>query len=104
MEQLMNKVLAMKPADRVAFAHGLMMNLEKSKDITQWQFWERQTVKEIMEENLSNRRATEAEVDKVMAITNSAWNNEAQMQNDWNKFSDLLAKTMRKNGINDAKA
>ncbi len=82
----------MKREDRVALAHGLLMELEKAEDITCWNFWERQTVKEIALENI-NGKISEAELTGLMGRLNKEWDSLAQ--HDWEKFSDNLNKHLK---------
>jgi hypothetical protein len=92
MEHIIAKIMKMKREDRVALAHGLLMELEKAEDITCWNFWERQTVKEIALENI-NGKISEAELTGLMGRLNKEWDSLAQ--HDWEKFSDNLNKHLK---------
>ena len=79
--------MRMPHADRVALAHGLLMELEKAGSITCWNFWERETVKEIVDERITGE-CTEADLDGIMGRLNKEWDN--QSQEDWSNFTDKV--------------
>ena len=89
MEKLMAQIMKMKQQDRVAFAHGLLMNLEKSGDITCWNFWEKETVREIANEGVETE-ITDEDLAGLMGRLNREWDGLAQ--DDWQTFSDRLNK------------
>lgn len=78
--------------DRVAVAHGLLMELEKAGDITCWNFWERETVKEIIEENCTGE-CSSFELEGIMQRLNEEHNGLSQP--DWNGISDRIAKHVK---------
>ena len=85
----------MPSADRIALAHGLLMNLEKSGDITCWNFWERETVKELIEES-TDKTCQPEDLKGVMGRLNKE--HDSLTQKDWEEFSariDKHTKAMR---------
>ena len=96
MEKLMKQVLAMSEEDRIAFAHGLLLNLEKQELIANWQFWEKDTIKELLEQDL-DRDIDPSEVSKVIASLNAEWLTLAQK--DWDAFTNTLSKHRNKVGL-----
>lgn len=92
MEHIINKIMNMKREDRVALAHGLLMELEKSGDITCWNFWERQTVKEIAEESVTSK-FKEQDLNGLIGRLNKEW--DSQSQRDWEVFSDKVSKHLK---------
>jgi hypothetical protein len=92
MEQIVNKIMKMPHADRVAVAHGLLMELEKAGSITCWNFWERETVKEIVEERIVGD-CTEADLEGIMGRLNKE--HDGLAQDDWHDFSDRITKHVK---------
>lgn len=88
----------MKPVDRVACAHGLLMHLEKSGDITCWNFWERETVKELVEDCIG-RKPADAEVTFVMGLLTKDW--DASSADDWAKFTHEIHKQSKRLRLRD---
>ena len=84
--------MKMKRGDRVALAHGLLMELEKSGDITCWNFWERETVKEIAEERVSGN-FTDSDLNGLMGRLNKEW--DSLSQHDWEVFTDRTGKHLK---------
>ena len=80
--------MKMKSRDRIALAHGLLMNLEKSGDITCWNFWERETIKELIEENA--KTCTESDLQGVMGRLTKE--HDGLAQDDWQAFSGRVTK------------
>ena len=92
MEHLINKIMKMPHEDRVALAHGLLMELEKAGSITCWNFWERETVKEIVEERCTGK-CSESELNGIMGRLNKE--HDGLAQDDWHNFSDRITKHVK---------
>lgn len=93
MENIVKGIMKMSRAERTAIAHGLLMELEKEGDVTCWQFWERDTVKELMEENLE-RSVDGLELTKAMNALNRYWNNLSEA--DFHEFRGTINDTLKK--------
>lgn len=92
MENIVNNIMGMKSRDRIALAHGLLMNLEKSGDITCWNFVERETIKEIIEERCTGE-CSSFELEGIMQRLNKEHDRLAQ--DDWNALSDRITKHVK---------
>lgn len=93
MENIVKGIMKMSRAERTAIAHGLLMELEKEGDITCWQFWERDTVKELMEENLE-RDVNNLELTMTMNELNRYWLDLSV--SDFHSFRGTIDKTLKK--------
>ena len=93
MENIVKGIMKMSRAERTAIAHGLLMELEKAGDVTCWQFWERETVKELMEENLE-RVVDGLELTKTMNALNRHWNGISE--SDFHAFRGTINDTLKK--------
>lgn len=70
---MVNTILSLDSDMRIAIAHRLLMKLEKKKDITRWQFWDRFAVGEQAEEILEHE-ITQEGLDIIMGKLSDKWN------------------------------
>ena len=81
---------------RIAIAQCLLVELEAKKDITRWQFWERESVKEHGEE-IAEKELSEKQVDKIMINLNAEWNDASVSINGTDVFTYAVGRAIRKN-------
>jgi hypothetical protein len=79
----MEQVLAMKREDRTAFLHGLCMHLNKQNDIACFSFYERETIREMLEEKL-DKKVAEDDLDGTMVTMDMEW-----LEDNWEDFNKM---------------
>ena len=93
---VVNSILVLPSDTRIAIAQCLLVELEEKKDITRWNFWERQSVKEHSEE-IAEEELSEEQVDQIMDNLNTEWNHVSVSVNGTDDFTDALDRAIRKN-------
>ena len=86
---VVNSILVLNSDTRIAIAHRLLMGLEEKKDITRWQFWDRQSVKEHGQE-LADRTLTDTEVTDIMDALTKDWNASVTSLQETDIFTEVV--------------
>lgn len=88
-----NAITALDFDLRVSIAHRLLMKLEEKKDITRWEFWDREQVREHGSE-IADAHLSDEQVDKIMESLNYDWNNPRTSIRSTEVFTDALGKVI----------